>query len=32
MQIASGKVVGGRIELDAKLPESASLDVDAEGT
>ena len=27
MQIASGKVVGGRIELDAELPEGASVTV-----
>ena len=27
MRIASGKVVGGRIELDAELPEGASVTV-----
>jgi hypothetical protein len=27
MQIASGKVVGGRVELDAELPEGASVTV-----
>jgi hypothetical protein len=27
MQIASGKVVGGRVELDADLPEGASVTV-----
>jgi len=27
MQIASGKVVGGRIELDADLPEGATVTV-----
>ena len=27
MQIASGKVIGGRIELDAELPEGASVTV-----
>ena len=27
MQIASGKVVGGRVELDGELPEGASVTV-----
>lgn len=27
MQIASGKVVGGRVELDVELPEGASVTV-----
>jgi len=27
MQIASGRVVGGRVELDAELPEGASVTV-----
>jgi hypothetical protein len=27
MQIASGKVVGGRVEVDAELPEGASVTV-----
>ncbi|OFV92787.1 MAG: hypothetical protein A3H95_14555 [Acidobacteria bacterium RIFCSPLOWO2_02_FULL_64_15] len=27
MRIASGKVVGGRVELDAELPEGASVTV-----
>ena len=30
MQIASGKVVGGRVELDAKLPEGATVTVIAQ--
>ena len=35
MQIASGEVIGGRIELDAEFPEGASVTVitrDADGT
>jgi hypothetical protein len=35
MRIASGKVVGGRVELDAKLPEGTSVTVivpDDDGT
>ena len=30
MRIASGKVVGGRVELDGELPEGASVTADGE--